>query len=96
MSLKKCLANLKTVSKRKYNFMSDVRIKELQEIRMKKATESKCGWAVTAYTDWRNERLCTFNYDFGIYNADINDLKSLTKENLNYSLCRFIPEVTKS
>ena len=75
--------------------MSDARIKELQQIQRNKSYESKCNWAVTAYNDWRAERLRTFNYDYPIYSADLNDLVNLQKENLEYSLCRFVPEVTR-
>ena len=57
--------------------------------------KAQLNWAVTAYVDWRNECLHNFNYDVGIYYADLLDLKSLTKENLQHALCRFIPEVTK-
>ena len=63
--LKSKLALVKSVS-RKYNFMSEARIKELQQIQLKKSYESKCNWAVTAYNDWRAERLKTYNYDYPI------------------------------
>ena len=36
-----------------------------------------------------------FQYDVGIYEADLNNLETLTKENLQHALCHFIPEVTK-
>ena len=62
---------------------------------MKKKTEAKVNWAVTAYNDWRNERLHNFNYDVGIYYADLNTLETLEKSNLEHTLCRFIPEVTR-
>ena len=75
--------------------MTDTRIKELQQIQLKKSYESKCNWAVTAYNDWRHERLRTFNYDYPIYSADLNNLTTLQKDNLEYSLCRFVPEVTR-
>ena len=86
----------KTVSrKRKYSFASSTRIDQLKQIRLKDTTESKVNWAVTAYNDWRNERLFNYQYDVGIYEADLNDLPNLTKENLPHALCHFIPEVTK-
>ena len=52
-------------------------------------------WGVNPYNDWREERLRTFNYDYPIYMADLNKLESLTKENFEYAMVRFIPEVTK-
>ena len=48
-----------------------------------------------AYVDWRNDRLKNFKYDVGIYEADLENIETLTKENLQHSLCHFIPEVTK-
>ena len=75
--------------------MTDDRINKLKEIELKKKVQSQVDWAVGAYVDWRNERLRTYNYDFGIYMADLLNLNELTKENLCYSLCRFLPEVTK-
>ena len=78
-----------------YSFATAERIAELKRIRLKESSESKVNWAVTAYNDWRNERLYNFNYDVGIYEADLNKLETLTKENLEHSLCHFVPEVTK-
>ena len=62
---------------------------------MKKSTESKVDWAVTAYNDWRDERLKNFQYDPAIYFTDLRNVNNLEKDNLQHSLCRFIPEVTK-
>lgn len=86
----------KTVSrKRKYNVVSDAKVKQLKVVKLKKKTENKMNWGVRAYNDWRNYRLETFNYDVGIYFADLGNLGELTKENFQYAMCRFIPEVTK-
>ena len=85
----------KSVSRRSFNFTSEDRIEKLKQIKLKKKTEAKCNWAVNAYVDWRAERLTTFNYDAPIYFADLRDLSTLTKDNLQHALCRFIPEVTK-
>ena len=88
------LATSRTVS-RQFSLALEDRIKELQQIQLKPNTESKVNWAVTAYNEWRNYRLETFNYDFAIYNADLNDLPNLRRDNLSHALCRFVPEVTK-
>ena len=77
--MKSRLSLNKTVSNRKFNFVSENRIKQLQAIRLKKSTESKCNWAVKAYIDWRAERLRTFNYDYSIYMANITNLQALQK-----------------
>ena len=36
-----------------------------------------------------------FNYNFPIYEADLNRLDKLEKGNLEHALCHFIAEVTK-
>ena len=86
---------IKSVSKGKFSFETETRIEELKRIRLKKQTEAKVNWTVTAYTDWRNERLYNYNYDVGIYCADLQKLNELTVENFQHAMCRFVPEVTK-
>ena len=86
---------MKQTVSRKFNLVSDARVEELKQIRLKPKSEAKVHWEVNAYNEWRNYRLFTFNYDVAIYYADLNDLKSLNKANLNSALCHFIPEVTK-
>ena len=88
------LATKRTVS-RSFNLASEDRIRHLQQIHLKPTSESVVNWGVNAYNEWRNYRLETFNYDFAIYNADLNDLSNLKVENFSHALCRFIPEVTK-
>ena len=89
------MATSKTVSRRKFKFNTDERIANLQQIQLKKRTEKKMYWGVNAYNEWRDERLRSYNYDYPIYMADLNNLPALTKENLEYAMVRFIPEVTK-
>ena len=94
--LKKRLATAKTVSNRRtFHYVTDARIHQLKQMRLKKNSESNTNWGVTAYVDWRNDRLKSFKYDVGIYEADLENLESLTKENLQHALCHFVPEVTK-
>ena len=83
------------MSRHKFNFCTEEKIKKMQQIQMKKSTESKSKWAVNAYNDWRDAQLETFNYDYGIYKANLRNLEKLTKENFQYALCRFVPEVAK-
>ena len=83
------------VSRRKFKFSTEERIQQLKQIRLKKRTEAKMYWGVNAYNEWHDERLLNYNYDVGIYEANLNDLKSLTAENLEHAMLRFIPEVTK-
>ena len=87
----------KSVStKRSFKFLSEERISELKKIKLKKRSEAKVKWAVNAYCDWRESRLQNGQYDINIVNADLNNLVTISKQNLEYSLCRFVPEVTKS
>ena len=80
---------------RKFLYVSEDRIVDLKTIRLKPNSASKVNWGVNAYNEWHEDKLKRFQYNVGIYFADLNDLKSLTKENLNHALCRFIPEVMK-
>ena len=41
-----------TVSKRKFDFASEDRIGRLKQIKLKKKSEAKIDWAVSAYIDW--------------------------------------------
>ena len=70
-------------------------MRELKKMYVKKNTQNNVNWAVTAYNWWRNERLNSYDYDVGIYEADINQPDRLDKMNLIHALCYFIPEVTK-
>ena len=51
---------------------------------------------MNAYTEWQDARFREGPYDINISNANLNDLSKITMTNLEYSMCRFIPEVTKS
>ena len=92
--LKPC-PTTKTVSKHKFDFTSETRIEQLKQVKLKKKSDVKVDWAVSAYIDWRNDRLEKFQYDPAIYYVDLLDLENLTKENLSHALCHFIPEVTR-
>ena len=80
------LATSKTVSKRKFSFMNSAKIQELKQVQLKKKTEAKLNWAVTAYVEWRNEHLRTFHYDPAIYFADLTKLDTLEQANLQHAL----------
>ena len=62
--VKPLVARPQTVSKCKFNFTSDAHIEQLKLIKLKKKTESKVNWAVSAYNEWRNDRLENFKYDY--------------------------------
>ena len=85
----------RAVSRRKFSIASEDRIEELKKIKLKRRTEAKMNWGVTAYNEWRDDRLYNFNYDVPIYYANLRELESLTIDNFVHAMCRFIPEVTK-
>ena len=90
------IAVAKTVSKaRKFKFLNGNHIQELKNIQMKKRTFSKMSWGVNSYNEWRKARVANA-YNESVFNANLEDLSNLNKEELEESLCHFVPEVTKS
>ena len=66
---------------------------ELKKIQMKKKSETK---AVREFNKWHNNRLNDIvEFDNNIFEANLNDVKHLSKEKLEYAICRFIPEIKK-
>ena len=51
-------------------------------------------WAVKAYNEWRDNKLQE-SYDSRIFEANIDCTEGLKKENVAFSLCKFIPKITK-
>ena len=97
LSVGKSCANYKTVSSRRsFKFLTEERINKLKKMKLKRHSEAKVRWAVNAYTEWRVARLENLGHDKNIFDANLNELSRVTKKNLEYSLCRFVPEVTKS
>ena len=85
----------KAVTKRTIQLTSSQRMKNLKMLQVKRNTQSNVNWSVSCFNRWRNERLNSYDYDPGIYFADLSEPSKLTKENLIHALCFFIPEVTK-
>ena len=53
-------------------------------------------WGVKTYQEWRENKLSDIaNYDECVFNVNLDNLESLTKQNLEHSLCMFIAEVCK-
>ena len=87
----------KTVSnKRNFKFLTDAKIAELRKIKLKKKSENKVKWAVNAYSEWRIARLEKVEFDQKVFECDLHNLSQVSKDNLEHSLIRFVPEVTKS
>ena len=94
IGLKSHPVTAKAMGRCNFKFATEDRIEKLKQIRVKKSCEAKIDWAVGAYVEWRNQRLERYQYDPAIYFCDLLNFEQLEKENLNHSLCRFIPEVT--
>ena len=86
---------LKKAVSRKFTYLSDDKIEDLKTVKLKPNSAHKANWGVNAFNEWCEDRLYRFQYDVGIFFANLNELETLTKENLNHALCQFIPEVTK-
>ena len=82
--------------KQNFNSVTDQKIEKMMEITFQERTEAKIKWALNCYNDWRVMRLAKVNCQQEIYDANLNDLSIVTKENLEFALCRFICEVKKS
>ena len=89
------ISTAKAVSKRSIQLTTSQRVKDLKQIKLKRNTDKKRNWGVAAYNRWRQARLEAYNYDVGIYFADINNLQGLEKDNFIHSMTYFLPEVNK-
>ena len=88
--------NKNVSKKRSFHQLSDLQIEELKEEKMKKRSFSKLKWGVTAYREWHEYRLdSVVGYDDVIFRANLDDLTTLDKNDFEYAMCRFIPEVKK-
>ena len=90
-----CVSKAKSVS-RKFHSFSESKIMELKKVQMKRRSELKMMWAVRAFKEWQNNRLNDIEkFDIMIFEANLDSIENLTKETLEYALCRFVLEVTK-
>ena len=81
---------------RKFKKVTATKLNELKTKQLKKRTFSKMQWGVRAYNQWRLDRLNdVVNFDVKVFEADLEKVALVTKENLKHSLCMFIPEVVK-
>ena len=81
---------------RNFKKVTATKLSQLKIKQLKKRTFNKMQWGVRAYNQWRLVRLSdVVNFDVKIYEADLERLELITKENLCYALCFFIPEVVK-
>ena len=51
---------------------------------------------VRAYNQWRDEKLLdVVNFDYKVFDTDLRNVETLTKESFIHAMCIFIPSVTK-
>ena len=87
----KAMSNL-----RKFKCVSDDKLKDLKEQKLKKHTFAKMTWAVKAYKDWRIVKLSDpEEYDLRIDVSNLNNVATLDPSNFEFSMCKFLAEVTK-
>ena len=85
----------KTVSNvRRFKRISDEKIRELKQQKLKKRTFSKVQWAVKAFKDWRKNKLET-TFDGRVYECDLDRVELIEKDTFEYAMCIFLAEVTK-
>ena len=79
-----------------FHRLSTDQIEHLKVKTIKKRSKTKMLWGVKAYQEWCENRLSDGeSYDEHIFNANLDDVGKLTKENLEHSLCIFIADVCK-
>ena len=88
----------KSVSRklRTFHKISSQCLEQLKTKTTKKRSEHKMLWGFKAYQDWRQSRIngCE-QLDIKIFDANLENLSTVTKENLKHSLSVFIAEVKK-
>ena len=87
----------KSVSRKftRFKSVSDEKLQELKEHKLKKQTYAKMMWGVNTYKEWRVNRLQK-NFDLKIWQADLDNVNGISVESFTYSLTRFLAEVTKA
>ena len=83
------------MSKRNFRFLSEECIADLKKMKLKKRSETKVKWAVNCFNEWRQARLGCGEIDEIVLKTDLSEVETLTKENLEYCMTWFIPEVMK-
>ena len=71
--------------KRNYNIVSEQKIGKMMELNFQKRSEAKIRWALKAYHEWRTMRVDKEDCPKEIIDADLDDIASVTKVNLEYA-----------
>ena len=77
-----------------FKSVSDEKLQELKEHKLKKCTYAKKMWGVRTYKEWRMERLKEC-YDIRIWQADLDNVEGISVDCFLFAMCKFLAEVTK-
>ncbi len=75
------------------NPMDELSLDNLTNKQFSDETRKKIRWVQRVYSEWRDKR--NARPDSNFISADINDIPSLNKIGLSYTLCRFITEIRR-
>ena len=92
------VAAAKTVSNQfqRFKTVSEEKLKELKQKKLKKRTYAKMMWGVNTYNEWREHCLIDNNmFDVRILESDLNNVELLQVEAFQFAMCKFIVEVSK-
>ena len=68
----------------------------MKEEKIKKQTITKIKWAVKAYREWCQLRMINLqSFHAPVYEADLDRVGLLEKDGFQYSMCKFLTEVTE-
>ena len=81
--------------KRNFHYVSEEKITKMIELNFQQHTEAKIRWATNCYDEWRENRMQQLHCDHCIVEADLQNIKNISKETFEFALCRFIVEVKK-
>ena len=87
----------KTVSKlNRFKQISNQKLNELKQEKLKRRTYSKVQWAVKAYEEWRRNLLSSAQmFDLRVYETDLARVELLERDSFEYAMCKFLAEVRK-
>ena len=74
-----------------YDPVLEDELAELMKKQFSPKTNKKIKWVTKMYSDWREAR----NSDHDHILVDLDDVSSLSIQNLSFALCRFITEIRK-
>ena len=80
----------------RFKTVSEEKLRELKENKLKKRTYAKMMWGVKTYKEWRNHVLNDCNkFDCRILESDIDMVNFLQVDSFQFAMCKFVAEVSK-